>query len=1157
MIRATCIMPTANRRHFVPAAIQAFLAQDYADRELLIVDDGSDAVADLVPSDPRIRYLREEPGSSLGAKRNLACKRAQGDIILHWDDDDWYASWRVRHQVEALLLGEYDVCGIDRAFFVDPAAERAWVYVHPRNSSRWVFGATLCYRRSFWEGHPFPDVQRGEDTRFVHAAQRARLGVLEDNRFFVSLIHASNTCPKHTNDPRWQACSMGSVRALVGGDWERHFGAACASAKVGKPAASGSALVCAAGGIGDILRVTPLIRVLSRLGYDVDVLLAPDDPAAAGLLAGAPEIRSLLVKPEERVYDVATFTHLSTRLGRWVHAERRYAFDASWRRDGDSACVERIARALGWQGAMPAPFAMKSDRNFALPPNTIAIHPGCKSNWPWKKWHAFDDLAALFPNVVLAGTGADLDNSQTYFARPFVWPEHVRNFIGKLDLRDTAALLSQCAALVSADSGLMHLGVALSVPTFGVFGITSPQRECIPSQFMIPITKELPCEPACRRSPWGRRDCGQHLQCLKELTAQEVLTRVTERLQSLKLVAQGPIMPASVSNETISLNYYGEVFYASGYGQAARAYIHALHNAGVRVHVIDHGRKPRHVEDDLVVSLLGREPAADFNLFHGVPSFWARSAYTMRNVIAMTVWEADHIPPTWRNPLSHAVDVWLPCAFNAEVFARDLERAPFRLPHPLPPRDGAPKELDGPRFGVRPEDFVFYCLFEWQHRKNPRGTIEAFLKAFPEKSDALLFIKTSGRAAREAQLTLDELRAKTQSRGRVTLRCESLDEEFIDALHARGDCYLSLHRGEGWGYPLFEAAAHGTPVVATRYGGPRDYLDPLCHWLVRYDVVPISEPYFLYLPSMRWAEPDLEHASEGLRWIYEHRAAARLAATAAAHRLRSTYSLERVGEAAKARLIELKAGRFKPPPYAVQPPQDAPPASPLAPAALPIAVQPRQDDQCVSPLAPAALPIAGEWYDADYFEGGLKSNWKGGYTWASFGGIFEETAALLHQAFPEATSYVDAGCAKGFLVKALRERGLEGRGFDHSLWAIAHAQASAQDFLELATVDAVAFESHSIDVLVAMSLFEGLTDAQLQRFLTRARKWVREALFATIASPASGDRDLSHITMHDRTWWCDRFVESGWSPHPAQRIIERHKLPKRMRWDIYVLSPEP
>jgi ADP-heptose:LPS heptosyltransferase len=312
------------------------------------------------------------------------------------------------------------------------------------------------------------------------------------------------------------------------------------------------ALVSAASGIGDILRITPLIRVFERLGYQVDVLLAPDYLEVVTLLEGAPEIHHLFYLPSpwcsdrqqcldglsQEVYDIATFTIWSLPLQRFVRTRQILAFDQSqWLREGDIACVEKIARAVGWDGPLPAPFTIPSNRHFALPSGTIALHPGCKPGWPWKKWHGFEELARLIPQVVIIGTTSDLENENTYFGRAFRWPDHAMSFIGILSLPDTAALLRECAALVSNDSGMMQLGVAMDIPTFGIFGITSPHREAIPARNMFPITKGLPCEPACRRRPWGRRDCEHHLQCLKSLTAEEIFSRLTEIVpQSLSAV---------------------------------------------------------------------------------------------------------------------------------------------------------------------------------------------------------------------------------------------------------------------------------------------------------------------------------------------------------------------------------------------------------------------------------------------------------------------------------------------------------------------------------------------------------------------------------------------------------------------------------------------
>jgi GT2 family glycosyltransferase len=163
----SCIMPTANRRAYVSRAIEAFLNQDYEPRELVILDDGADCVADLVPQDPRIHYFRCSGHPSLGSKRNEACRLAQGGIIVHWDDDDWHARWRLSYQVDELQRYDADICGLDRIWFYDEGNRRAWQYRYPGGRARWLAGGSFCYRRALWEKLRFSDVSVGEDTRFV------------------------------------------------------------------------------------------------------------------------------------------------------------------------------------------------------------------------------------------------------------------------------------------------------------------------------------------------------------------------------------------------------------------------------------------------------------------------------------------------------------------------------------------------------------------------------------------------------------------------------------------------------------------------------------------------------------------------------------------------------------------------------------------------------------------------------------------------------------------------------------------------------------------------------------------------------------------------------------------------------------------------------
>jgi glycosyltransferase involved in cell wall biosynthesis len=212
----SCIMPTCNRRPFVAQAIRYFMEQDYPNKELVIVDDGTDCISDLVPDSAQIRYIRLQGKHTLGAKRNLACREARGEIVLHWDDDDWMAGWRIRYQVECLLSEGADICGLDNIYFYDPARDRAWRYVYANQGRAWVYGGTLCYRRAFWQAHPFLEVNVGEDTHFVWSSSSPRVVALKDSQFYIATIHANNTSPKRTTGKPWQPCPPEVIRQFAG-----------------------------------------------------------------------------------------------------------------------------------------------------------------------------------------------------------------------------------------------------------------------------------------------------------------------------------------------------------------------------------------------------------------------------------------------------------------------------------------------------------------------------------------------------------------------------------------------------------------------------------------------------------------------------------------------------------------------------------------------------------------------------------------------------------------------------------------------------------------------------------------------------------------------------------------------------------------------------
>lgn len=215
----SCIMPTYNRRQFVPHAIRYFLRQDYENKELIIIDDGTDKVSDLVPDIDFIRYFRIDKKITLGAKLNLACEYARGTIIANWDDDDWYAERRLTYQVSVLQNGQTELCGINILLYYDLEAKIAYQYIYPKDQRAWLLGSSLCYRKELWNRIRFSDINVGMDGLFVWATPSDRVTVLPDSTIAVHMIHDKNVSPKKTEGVWWFPYPVDDIKKLMNSDW--------------------------------------------------------------------------------------------------------------------------------------------------------------------------------------------------------------------------------------------------------------------------------------------------------------------------------------------------------------------------------------------------------------------------------------------------------------------------------------------------------------------------------------------------------------------------------------------------------------------------------------------------------------------------------------------------------------------------------------------------------------------------------------------------------------------------------------------------------------------------------------------------------------------------------------------------------------------------
>lgn len=364
--------------------------------------------------------------------------------------------------------------------------------------------------------------------------------------------------------------------------------------------------------------------------------------------------------------------------------------------------------------------------------------------------------------------------------------------------------------------------------------------------------------------------------------------------------------------------------YANGLGVAARSYARALHRApfALNVHPME---RPFHVHARVAPAWQARtfSGPADVALVHFNGDSWhslmsdrqRAIAAAARLKIGLFVWETSHVPGGWLPTVDGLDAIWAPTEFCAAIFRQITDIPVDVVPYVVENEAGEPASAAAKAnlrkaFAIDPSKRVILYAFDgssYLARKNPHALIRAFRAAGLGQAGWQLVLKTKHvfDLPEEGKKLLDLVGTS----GDVVVIDQPLSQNELGALFDLCAVYASSHSSEGFGLTIAEAMEMGKVVVATDYGGCRDFLDATCGFPVKAEVTALDQTYGPYLRGAEWGqvdEADLTRALNDAARAVTGGDAARIGAAARA-RIRERLSIGAVATAMEASLTRLLA----------------------------------------------------------------------------------------------------------------------------------------------------------------------------------------------------------------------------------------------------------
>lgn len=466
---------------------------------------------------------------------------------------------------------------------------------------------------------------------------------------------------------------------------------------------------------------------------------------------------------------------------------------------------------------------------------------------------------------------------------------------------------------------LENAGPQVGIPEVFVDCMRGAQSEKISADDGADIDNEdtkQPVAPGLNRLLYRIAWAGRFLArpFLSESLRHKIRMRLLQRAYQDELVLPAPEV---VADSPSGINVIGYLRSESGVGESSRSMLRALRaadvpNASVNFHVGNVSRQSEDLDFNAPEGL-----HYSVNLFHinadqasVAYDFLGDAFFSGRYRIGFWAWELPEFPDEWLDSFEHYDEIWVPSTFCQRAVAAKSPVPVVCIPHTIEIPDTF--KPDRAKFGLQEDTVCFLSMADMlsiPERKNPLGAVEAFIEAFGDDRSVELLVKFSNPEARpDIAATLRELAARHAN---IHLLEGYLSRGDVNQLIESVNCFVSLHRSEGFGLVIAEAMARGKVVVATAWSGNMDFMTMANSLPVSYRVVELDKDYGPYRKGQQWAEPDIQDAVAKMRLVRKNPEQARLIGERARRDCQAMLSDRVVGLQVKQRLQAIESSKLR------------------------------------------------------------------------------------------------------------------------------------------------------------------------------------------------------------------------------------------------------